>query len=259
MGAYLGADVVIGNQGPERGIPSVRGHENDCCIFVKGQPPDDFPEHSYLDMMDAKDRFPWLDRHPEIGLISISETAHKCMEHRLSRHDIHFIPEATCNWERERRDRDEIRRAGVMGNNNSFWGYSKEIEKKFSSMGIEFHYEQRYQSRRDVIEFYRSIDIQCVWRPHLRGHDSALRNPLKIGNAGSFGIPTVAYPEPAYVIEGEGCFIPVETMEDMFREVGRLQSDPIYYRDMAQLALARSEKYHIDVVSKLYRQLPGAN
>jgi len=28
---------------------------------------------------------------------------------------------------------------------------------------------------------------------------------------------------------------------------------------MAQLALARSEKYHIDVVSKLYRQLPGAN
>lgn len=231
-------------------------HRDDKCIFVKGQPPDNYPPGSYLDMMDAKERFNWLDRHPDINLIGISKTAIQAMERRLGRVDIHFIPEHHCNYEREKRDRDEIKRAGVIGNNNAFWGFCEDVGDRFNDMGLEFEYRTQYKCRQDAIDFYRGIDIQCVWRPHLRGHDSALRNPLKLENAGSFGIPTVAFPEEDYVAEFSGAYIPAPTLQAMFREVKRLKDDPVYYRDASQIAMERAEKYHIEHTSKLYLALP---
>lgn len=252
---YLGArcELIIGHEMIER---QADAHRNDKCIFVKGQPPENFPPGSYLDMMDAKDRFSWIDGHPGIKLIGISKTAIKCMRNRLGREDIHFIPEHHCNYERERRQRDEIKRCGVIGNNNAFWGFCEDIGDRFLDMGLEFEYRTQYKGRQDPINFYRGIDIQCVWRPHLIGHDSALRNPLKLDNAGSFGIPTVAYPEESYLVERKGCFVPALTLDDMFRAVKRLQTDPVFYRDMSQAASEGAERHHIERTSKLYLALP---
>ena len=116
-------------------------HQGTKVIFVKGQPPENYPPDSYLDMMDAKERFEWIDRHPEIKLIGISRTAIKAMERRLGRVDIHFIPEHHCNWENIKRDRTEITRCGVIGNNNAFWQFNEDIADAFADLGLEFHYQ----------------------------------------------------------------------------------------------------------------------
>lgn len=252
---YLGAEseLIIGH---DMIAELAEKHRDDKVIFVKGEPPENFPSGSYLDAMDAKERFNWIDRHPEIKLIGISKTAIQCMRRRLNRNDIYFIPEHHCNYENEKRQRTEVLRCGVIGNNNAFWGYSEDIEDAFADMGLEFHYQTQYKCRQDAIDFYRNIDIQCVWRPHLRGHDSALRNPLKLENAGSFGIPTVAFPEEDYVAEFDGCFVPAPTLQALFREVKRLKDDPIYYGDTAQACCERAAEYHISKTSKLYTDLP---
>lgn len=250
---HAGCETIVGH---EYLAALADNYRNDKIIFVKGQPPENYPAGAYLDMMDAKERFGWIDYHPDIKLIGISKTAIECMKRRLNREDIHFIPEHHCNYDREKRDRDEIKRAGVIGNNNAFWEFSEDIGDRFNDMGLEFHYQTQYKCRQDAIDFYRNIDIQCVWRPHLRGHDSALRNPLKLENAGSFGIPTVAYPEEDYVAEFSGAFVPARTLDEMFRQVRRLQTDRTYYRDASQAAMERAEKYHIEHTSKLYLALP---
>jgi len=251
---YLGANLQI-----VRSPFSATGHDDEVCIFVKGQPPEDYAKGSYLDMVDAKERFSWIDSHPDIKLIAVSKTALRCMRKRLNRDDIVIIPEHHCNYDREQRDRDEIKRAGVIGNNNAFWGFSEDIDDQFAELGLEFEYKTQYKSRQDAVDFYRNIDIQCVWRPHMLGHESALRNPLKLENAGSFGIPTVAYPEEDYVAEFAGAFVPAMTMREMFRAVRRLQNDPVFYHDMSQAASERAEAYHIERTSKLYLKLEGVN
>ncbi|KKL03735.1 hypothetical protein LCGC14_2623170, partial [marine sediment metagenome] len=50
-------------------------------------------------------------------------------------------------------------------------------------------------TREDVCEFYKTIDIQIAFRtPGKEVRPPIFRNPLKVFNAGSFKIPTVAYP-----------------------------------------------------------------
>lgn len=238
-------------------VNPTEGFEDDTCIYVKGEPPENYPPHSWLDMMDAPQRVSWLLRHPNIGVISISQTAHNYMTRKLRRDDIVMIPEHHCNFDREQRGRDEIRTVGVIGNRNAFWDINDNIIKAFADMGLQFVYQQRYECRQDVIDFYRQLDIQTVWRGHIRKVDAHLRNPLKLENAGSFGIPTVAFPEEDYVAEFDGCFLPAMSIAEMLEQVKRLKEDRGLYRDIASKARDRAERYHIEHISKLYLNLNG--
>ena len=232
-------------------------YQDDICIWVKGQPPEEFPKHSWLDLMDAPQRVSWLLRHRNIGVIAISKTALNYLTRKLRRFDVRLIPEHHCNYDREQRDHDEIRTVGVIGNRNAFHEFNPTITERFAEMGLEFVYQTEYRNREDVLRFYRNLDIQTVYRPHIRKVDQHLRNPLKLENAGSFGIPSVAYPEEDYAAEFDGCFIPALTIEDIFAQVKRLQEDKILYRDTAQKAQERAEEYHIEKISKLYLELEG--
>lgn len=259
VGDFLGVSVRMMPSRPNGGIN----------VWVKGQPVDDYPRgRSYLDMMDAGERVPWIRQHPDIGLIGISRTAIKWMQRKIGRDDIHLIPEHHCNYRRERRQRDQIRRVGVIGNRNAFWGITPEIVRTFAAMGLEFVYQVNpdgvrkyhgnpfqptvYVGQEGVRNFYRNLDIQVVWRPHLHSGSHMLCNPLKLENAGSFGIPTVAYPEPSYAAEWDKCFVPVQTMQEMFAAVKRLRDDRDYYRDMSERARERAEQYHIEHTSRKY-------
>ena len=74
-------------------------------------------------------------------------------------------------------------------------------------------------------------------------------------NAGSFGIPTVAYPEISFKDEWNDHFIEATSMKEMLKHVRRLKEDPVYYKEWQQRSLEWAEKYHIDNIAKLYRQL----
>ena len=77
---------------------------------------------------------------------------------------------------------------------------------------------------------------------------------LKLANASSFGIPTVAFPEEVFVNEFDGCFVPVHTPEELIRGVRELM-DISVYNDLAEKSRDRSEKYHIEHIAELYQQL----
>lgn len=106
-----------------------------------------------------------------------------------------------------------------------------------------------FQTREDVVDFYKKIDIQIVWDKIYR----LLKNPLKIVNAASFGIPTVGYPHKGYK-EVDGYYIKALTIDHLVEEVKKLKDQGVYEaatKDLVPLA----KKYHISEIAKLYEKL----
>ena len=214
-------------------------------IYVKMQPPDDFPERSYLDVLDAHQRIPWLLKRPHIGVIASSETGFEELRRRLRRTDVVLIPQHHCNFERVRRKEGEIKVAGVSGGRGAIQCDVDELRVVLAGMGIEWHWQQSPKTRDEVFNFYTTIDVQVVWRKMHR----PMKNPLKIVNAMSFGIPTVAYPELAYR-EVEGYYWPATTMDELVTAIGQLRQG----FDAGRL-IDKAEEYHIENIAKLYTSL----
>jgi hypothetical protein len=108
-----------------------------------------------------------------------------------------------------------------------------------------------FQTRQDIIDYYKKIDIQVIGYFDLQ--DIPYYHATKIVNAASFGIPTVAGRRLGYR-EVEDFYIPVNNMEELLREVEKLK-DPKYYKKWSTKITREAEKYHISKIAKLYKQL----
>ena len=233
------------------------GFEDDVCIFVKDRPnwrfPDgNFPLRSYYDVNDHPRACTWLLDNP-MKVIVVSKTMYAHHSACLNRKDLLLIPHHHCNYNRELRPERDVTTVGVIGNSRAFYGYDENVRKMFRENGFNFIYEQGY-TRELTVELYKSIDIQVVWRLHRK---ASLRDPMKLSNAGSFGIPTVAYPEQDFVEEWGDNFIPVHSLEEMMKQCCKLRDDKAYYAEMSNRALVKAEEYHIEHIAKLYQQLEG--
>src|SRR5512139_3024520 len=76
-----------------------KGYEDDICIYVKMQPPENYPRKSYLDIVDGEERVSWLLKHPDIGVIASSLSGHDYLCRKLQRAGIVYIPQHHCNYE----------------------------------------------------------------------------------------------------------------------------------------------------------------
>ena len=174
---------------------------DDVCVFVKKQPFENFPKLSYLDIIDGSGLVDWAKKHPTIGIIAISEIAKNYLSEKLNRKDIKLIPEHHCNYERTQRASDTVKNVGYIGYKRSLRGFTNDIMYTFAKYGFNFKSVTNFNTRLDVVNFYKSIDIQISFRDKTctnTWHERNLKNPLKLANAGSFGIPTVCYPELNY-------------------------------------------------------------
>jgi len=256
MARYLG-----GKENPTKGF------EDDICIYVKILPPENHPKHTYSDVDDSPKAAEWLKTHPEVGVIAISETAKDWLQQSLNRKDIVFIPHQHVNFERRLRPNRPVKTVGIIGSKITAFQYPTDIfRKELKKIGMELKFEEDYwetyktnnkqEMRLNVSDFYYSIDIQVGFRPRVIFKSMApFQNPNKLGNSSSFGIPMVAYPEESYEREWGGCYVPARTITEMLAQIKRLKNDPVYYNEIAEKALKRSENYHIDNVSKLYLDL----
>ena len=257
------ADYLDGKKNPKSGF------EDDICIYVKVVPSKSYPKHSYIDVVDAPKAVEWLKTHPDIGVIAISQVAQRYLNKILNRKDVVFIPHHHCNYNRELIPQREVKTVGIMGSQNSFQYPIEEIRKKLKDIGLKLLYDfdhwEKYNniptkefkdSREKVVDYYKKIDIQIVWRPKAWSPQyNLLRSPLKLENTGSFGIPTIAYPEPSYVDEFGDCFLPAKTIDELLELVKKLKSDKEFYSETRLKALVRAENYHIDHIAKLYQNL----
>ena len=239
------------------------GYEDDICIFVKKVRKEclPIPEHSYIQIGDGPRAYEWVKSHPEIGIICDGVTLHKFLTKNLKRDDIVLIPHHHCNFERFVRIRKEVTTVGIIGSKIAFQHPIDDIRKRLKDIGLDLIYEEDYwgyykESREKVVEFFKNIDIQIAWRPKAWSPKyEPFRRPLKLANAGSFGIPTVAYPEQDYTQEWCGNFIPANDIDDLIHWVKELKDDKEFYRAYSERALKKAEQYHIENTAKLYREL----
>ena len=161
------------------------GFENDICIYVK--PPykagNDFlfeGKKAYLDILDAPGFYELLKKHPEVTVISTSDSSFKLLKSALPDNKIINIPEHHCNFKRLRRKRKQITIVGCMGHPRAFTYLPAGLKESLAKRGMELLEFSTIFTRQDVIDFYMKIDIQIIWRPYYDQRKGALLNPLKI-------------------------------------------------------------------------------
>jgi uncharacterized protein with HEPN domain len=231
------------------------GYENDVCIYVKPHLKKgmDFKfegKKAYLDMIDGHTLGQLVLKHPEIGVIVCSDADAITMKQSVP-NEIVVIPQHHCNFDRTRNTRSgAIKRIGIIGEENAFEHLPKTIEKDLAEMGIELVKFSKFFSREDIISFYLSLDLQIVWRPYKK----RLSNPLKIVNAASFGVPTIALDEPAFK-EVEGMYYATDSYEELLDAVEAINNNSAIREGISDQIYEMAEKYHIDNIGKLYKEL----
>lgn len=257
------AEVLGAKQNP------VSGFDKDVCIYVKVLPQDPHPKKCYVDIDDAPKALEYVMHHPEVGVIVNSVYSAMYISTILKRDDLHVIPHPHVNWENIVRPDRPIETVGIIGCRTSFMYPVEKFKKQLASMGMILLYNKDYwkyygsvdgeteqERRQKVVAFHNSIDIQVVWRKRaFRGMMAVMKTPSKLVNAASFGIPTIAYPEPTYLREWRGDFIQVQSIDEMLRAIEHLKNHPEVYKKLADLARQHAQIYHIDKIVDLYRKL----
>jgi len=212
------------------------GYADDLCIWVKKEPPEDYPKHSYLDIVDGVERLPWLKQHQDIGVIASSLSGKRYLQEVLRRSDIQYLPQHHCNFSRIRNEVMKPLRFGLVGGNASLPPAEWMIPIKWANPS----------TLDEVVHCYQRMDVQIVWR----GMKRQLKNSLKLVNAASFGIPTIALPEPGYE-DMDGFYRKAYTQTELVGEMLKLQEEGFDQ----EVLLTRAEDFHIDRIAKRYEQL----
>jgi hypothetical protein len=229
-------------------------YHGDVCIYVKPHVKsfEDFSfegKSPYLDIVDGWALTPLADRHPNVGVIACSAADADTLR-RVLPNKVTLIPQHHCNFERARRTREGVTRVGMIGTDRSFDHLPDGLARALAERGIELELFSTFFTRQDVVDFYQRIDVQIVWRPYPK----RLANPLKLVNAASFGVPTIALDEP-YFAEVRECYMGVCDARELLVALDKLRDDPYWFGKYTEGGRAVAERYHIDRIADLYRSL----
>ena len=229
------------------------GYENDVCVYVKPmvRKGDDFKFEGkpYLDIIDGHNLGQVLLKHPEVTGVVCSQADYDTMS-RVVPNKLVLIPQHHCNFERVKRTRKGIKTVGVIGVAEAFSFLPKDLKPELEKRRLELLEFSHFFSRQDIIDFYQQIDLQLVWRPYKK----LLSNPLKLVNAASFGIPTIALDEKAFK-ELDGAYLPVDTFSGFLTVLDSLVASPSTYNRYSEECIRQAERYHIENIAKLYLNL----
>jgi hypothetical protein len=221
-------------------------YNDDICIYVKPNTQDLYAKkiqlapNAYIDVIDGANLKIFASHNPHIPLIACSKKDYEYLSNSL-KNKVVFIPQHHCNIERIIDDPRPIEKIGMIGTPETFDYFPNEIRKKWN-----IKIEMDFKTREDVINFYRSIDLQIIWRPWK----DKLSNPLKLVNACAFGIPTIALQEEA-----------LEELKDFYQSVTSIAELDNAIREIMGKTIAKdryyekSEEYHISKIAQEYLKL----
>ena len=227
------------------------GFGSDLCILVNPHVNKykELPQNSYVDLIDTKYFVDKLSQRPDLKIIVTSLPALSSIKMVLPQHKIYLIPQHHCNFERVRRTRKELTTIGFIGSPRNFQLDSEDFSKRCSGLGLKFMYKIDYKNRGHVCNFLQQIDVQLDWRPK-----SEANNPLKIINAASFGVPTIAFPKDGYQ-EIDGYYFKAENSDEIFEIISNLKRNGDEYTRHTQVGMIMAEEYHIQKIAKFYLAL----
>ena len=226
-------------------------YENDVCIYVKPNNFDVIKDGSYVDIIDSISLVRGILKYPNLRAIVFSKSGVDYLN-IMGKKNVVVIPQHHCNIDNILRDKTDITTVGVIGSPDSFNYPIDEFSKRLKEIGLDFITSFSWRSRQDVVDFYQKIDIQVSFNRSFT-RQKCLRDSLRLKNAASFGIPTVAYPEVNYK-EFTGNYIEVRSIDDMIAEIKKLK-DKTYYEQWSNKALLKSKEFHISKIAELYKQL----
>lgn len=227
------------------------GYEKDTCIYVKHYRLDQVRDGDYLDVLDDLYTTELLKTRPKIKVIAMSTPHMEYLQGSL-KNEIIYIPHHHVNHERFQRSRKKIINCGYVGSNSRYnVRINKEIGEKLSKIGFNFTPLFNFKTRKDIINYYKTIDLQIIG--YFKDPDIPYYHQTKIVNSMSFGIPTIASYRLGYR-DVEGFYIPVNNIDELVAAAEKMK-DPIQYNQWPEKIIAESEKYHISKIAKLYRKL----
>lgn len=212
----------------------------------------------YYDFIDDSNMVQAAKRYPYAKIIVLTDLMKQVVGGQI-KNEIVILPEHSCNFEQAKRDRDEVKVVGYVGSRDCFDLDSDEITDVLKQMGLEFKFlicETDKVTRKDVCEFYKTIDIQLAYRlPEKDIRPDVYRNPLKIFNAGSFGIPTVAFPEIAYRFTASTYFLEASSLDAIVSKCYCLKNDKKLYEFYSNRVFNWSKQFDIAKVAERYAKL----
>jgi hypothetical protein len=221
---------------------------SDLSVWIKPKTLTPVKDGDYVDMLDDPFLVNFLLERPGVNVIAMTQYQYDYLRPIL-KNKIVLIPHHHINFENVHNGKREVRTCGFIG------AYLKErlvidgeIKKLLSEIGFEFLSLLDFKTREDAIAYYKKIDIQLLVYPLSEGERPT---PVKIINAASFGIPTIALPRPEYQ-EVEGSYVRSGGLGTLVKEVLNLREN---YDQWATDSIAMSERYHISNIAKLYKQL----
>ena len=232
--------------------------------------------HVYVDIVDGcrGDTYEKIRQHEGVTIITLTPMGAEWVKKNwFPGHRVIWIPHTHCNDEnqlRTERPVDTILYNGTLtGFAPHFWNEFEPLATREGFNVIRKHtitplipkiFRSQKQSLREICcDVYMGCDIQVAFRPHFEDKELPLhlKSPTKLNNAGSFRIPSVAYPEVAFTHNyGKGGhFVKVATVERMVQCCIELRDSPDTYSKIAFSAWIDAQPYHISKVIKYYERL----
>lgn len=241
-------------------------YENDVCIYIKFNPEHGgyhkkIPKKAYVDIVDGDYmHIDWLYKHPEVGIIVTSQSAYEFIKNLYNssfKNNVVLIPQFHCNHEREKRTRTEIKTAGFIGHRDNMKFPLDQLQKLLNDIDIQLYVKTEFNNiRKEICDYYKNIDIHITFRKFFsyRNTSPMMKNPLKIVNACSFGIPSIALPEACYK-EMSDYYIKINSIEEMINQIKILKNDKNLYQSLSEKGITKAEEYHIENIADLYKNL----
>lgn len=224
---------------------------DDLCVFLKPRGLETLKDGDYVDILDEISLIPKLKERPGIKVIAMSQAQYEYLKENLS-NEIFLIHHHHINFERFRRTKNDNLIGGAIGHSKYAHDLYVEIENALSGSGIDFVSILTYQTRQDMLDFFKKIDFLVAWNVD-EYKDYPHSHPTKIINAASFGIPSLTQPIAGYK-EFNGFYIPIKDMGSLVEEAEKLK-DVDYYNQWSDRVFNEAEKYHINQIAELYKQL----
>ena len=237
----------------------VNAKDSDTFIMVKIWSPEIAQRKNvYVDLVDDHTPLWQLYKYPHVKVIALSSMAANYIKARVT-NEVVVIPHHHCNFENVTRPAREVKTAGYCGISYGLNLDINELTRRLSNIGLEFRlldYERPGVSREQVCQFYSEIDIQIAFRrPWLhKSIQPELKCPLKLINAGSFKVPTVAFPETSWH-EGFDTFMHATSLDKLVDSCRTLKEDKETYKHFAEKTYEFSQDYSIDKIMNLYLNL----
>lgn len=261
---------------------------NDIVIMVKKFDPEVCrkSKHTYVDFMDGHDTLESCvlenskELEDKISILTLDPHGAKLLKKYIFKQfDVTWIPHTHCNDNDVIRPVDrEIKTIGYNGSDSGFeeefWNlFSDNIQKHgFTAIRTNTITTGSDNAKQLCCDFYYNLDIAVAfrptggkyvtrWHPEIIYSSVDLKCATKLNNASSFGVPSVAYPEHAFLwnYEKNGTFIPVYSLEEMIKACIYLRENLDSYQFVANKAREESKPYSIENISKLYLNLLERN